>query len=67
MAASIASGLLEVSDCSWGSQLSGGFNVVRFLHMEDKNGTVLVVRVPYRSEEGWTAKNSKISADRLSS
>ena len=58
--ASIACRLLEVSDCRWGSQLSGGFNVVRFLHMDDKNSTVLVVRVPYRPEEGWTTKNFKI-------
>ena len=65
--ASIASRLLEVSDCRWGSQLSGGYNVVRFLHMDDKNRTVLVVRVPYRPEDGWTAENSKIFAGRLSS
>ena len=67
MVASIASRLLEVSACHWGSQLSGGFNVVRFLHMDDENSTVLVVRVPYLPEEGWTAENSKISAARLSS
>ena len=65
--ASIACGLLEVSDCHWGNQLWGGYNVVRFLHMDDKNCSVLVVRVPLRPEEGWTAKNSKIFADRLSS
>jgi hypothetical protein len=67
LVASIASRLLEVSYCYWGSQLSGGFNVVRFLHMDDKNSTVLVVRVPFRPEDGWTAENSKIFADRLSS
>ena len=39
--ASIACRLLDVSDYSWGSQLSGGYNVVRFLHMDDKNRTVL--------------------------
>ena len=65
--ASIACMLLEVSDCHWGSLLSGGYNVVRFLHMDDKNRTVLVVRVPYRPEEGWTCENSKIIAGRLSS
>ena len=65
--ASIACRLFEVSDCRWGSQLCGGYNVVRFLHMDDKNSTVLVVRVPYRPEEGWTAQNSKIFASRLSS
>ena len=65
--ASIACRLLEVSDCRWGSQLWGGYNVVRFLHMDDKNCIVLVVRVPLRPEEGWTAKNSKIFADRMSS
>ena len=64
---SIACRLLEVSECRWGSQISGGYNVVRFLHMDDKNRTVLVVRVPYRPEEGWTVKNSKIFAGRLSS
>jgi hypothetical protein len=55
--ASIASRLLEVSDCRWGSRLSGGFNVVRFLHMNDKDRTLLVVRVPYRPAEGWTVEN----------
>ena len=64
--ASIACRLLEVSDCRWGSQDYGGYNVVRFLHMDDKNRTVLVVRVPYRPEEGWTANNLKIIASRLS-
>jgi hypothetical protein len=57
MVPSIASRLLEVSDCCWGNgQLSGGFNVVRFLHMDDKNSTVLIFRVPYRPEEGWTPR-----------
>ena len=65
--ASITCKLLEVSDCRWGDQLCGGYNVVRFLHIDDKNSTVLVVRVPYRPEEGWTAQNSKIFASRLSS
>ena len=64
---SIACRLLEVSDCRWGSQLSGGSNVVRFLHMDDENSTVLVVRVPYRPAGGWTAENSKAFADRLAS
>jgi aminoglycoside phosphotransferase (APT) family kinase protein len=40
---------------------------MRFLHMDDKNRTVLVVRVPYRPEEGWTAENMKTIATRLSS
>ena len=66
-AASIACRLLEVSDCRWGSLDYGGYNVVRFLHMDDENSTVLVVRVPYRPEEGWTANNLKIVASRLSS
>jgi hypothetical protein len=35
--------------------------------MDDKNSIVLVVRVPYRAEEGWTAENSKIFGDRVSS
>ena len=65
--ASIACRLLKVSDCRWGNQLWGGYNVVRFLHMDDKNHTELVVRVPYRPEEGWTAMNSKIIASQLSS
>ena len=67
--ASIACRLLKVSEYHWGSQqLSGGYNIVRFLHMDDdKNGTVLVVRVPYRPEIGWTPENSKFFADRLSS
>ena len=66
-AASTACRLLEVSDCRWGRKDYGGYNVVRFLHMDDENSTVLVVRVPYRPEEGWTANNLKIVASRLSS
>ena len=34
--------------------------------MDDKNSTVLVVRIPYRPDECWT-ENSKIFADHLSS
>ena len=65
--ASIACRLLEVSGCHWGNQLWGGYNVVRFLQMDDINHTEFVVRVPYRPEEGWTAQNSKIISSQLSS
>ena len=66
--ASIACRLLEVSDSSWGDQLCGGYNVVRFLHMGDKDSsTEVVVRVPYQPEEGWNAENSELIASRISS
>ena len=44
--ASIACRVLEVSHSRWGSQLSGGYNVVRFLHMDDKNHAVRPRPVP---------------------
>jgi hypothetical protein len=67
MVASIACRLLKVSSCQWGNQVSGGYNVVRFIHLDDANHTVLVVRVPYRPTEGWTVENSKAFASQLSS
>jgi hypothetical protein len=65
--ASIACRLLKVSSSQWGSQVAGGYNVVRFLHLDDENDTVVVVRVPYRPAEGWTVESSKDIARQLSS
>ena len=65
--ASIACSLHGVTSSRWGDQFSGGFNVVRFLHLDDANGTVIVIRIPYQPAEGWTEEHSKTLVLEMSS
>jgi hypothetical protein len=65
--ASLACSLHGVISSRWGDQLSGGYNVVRFLHLDDANHTVVVARVPYRPAEGWTEGYAKAFAPQISS
>jgi aminoglycoside phosphotransferase (APT) family kinase protein len=64
--ASLACTLHGTTTSRWGDQLSGGYNVVRFLHLDDVNHTV-VVRVPYRPDNGWTREYIKAFAPQMSS
>jgi hypothetical protein len=60
---------LDVSVYHWGFQLPECYNIVCFLHIDDKSGIVLVACRPRPTPIGreWTAKNPKIFAGRLSS
>lgn len=42
---SLAHKLHQVDSSHWGDQISGGYNLVRFLHLHDSHNTTLVARV----------------------
>jgi hypothetical protein len=65
--ASLACSLHGVTSSRWGDQLSGGYNVVRFLHLDDANHTSVVACVPYRPDHGWTRGDIQAFAPQLSS
>jgi Phosphotransferase enzyme family len=65
--ASLACSIHCATSSRWGDQLSGGYNVVRFLHLDDANHSALVVRVPYRPAVGWTEQYIKAFASQMSS
>ena len=65
--ASVTRSLFGVISSRWGDQIPGGYNVVRFLHLDDVRQTVLVVRLPYRPAEGWTIEWVNALASRMSS
>ncbi|KIM88331.1 hypothetical protein PILCRDRAFT_771158 [Piloderma croceum F 1598] len=65
--ASLACSLHAATSSRWGNQLSGGYNVVRFLHLDDANHTVVVARVPYRPDDGWTREYIEAFAPQMSS
>ena len=48
---SLACKLHQVDSSHWGERISGGYNLVRFLHLHDSENTTLVARVPLRSED----------------
>ena len=47
----LACKLYQVDSSHWGDRISGGYNLVRFLHLHDSENTTLVARVPLRSED----------------
>ncbi|TFK35483.1 hypothetical protein BDQ12DRAFT_318471 [Crucibulum laeve] len=63
----IACQLYQVSSATWGELLSGGFNVVRFLHLDDTNNTVLVARVPYQPVDGMSDERADALCGRICS
>ena len=65
--ASLASSLHGATSSRWGDQISGGRNVVRFLHLDDPKHTVVVTRVPYQPDGGWTEEYVKAYAPEMSS
>ena len=65
--ASLARSLLGATSSQWGDQLSGGYNVVRFLHLNNANHTIVVARVPYRPDDGCTGEYFKALAPQISS
>jgi hypothetical protein len=65
--ASLARSLHGTTSSRWGDQVSGGYNVVRFLHFDDPNHTVVVARVPYLPDSGWTGDYVNAFAPQMSS
>src|ERR1700733_10325048 len=65
--ASLACSLHAATSSRWGDLLFGGHNVVRFLHLDDANHTVVVARVPYRPDDGWTREYIEALAPQMSS
>ena len=53
---SLACKIHQVDSSHWGDNISGAYNLVRFLHLHDVQNTTLVARVPLRSEDGTTPK-----------
>jgi len=56
---SLACKHFQINSSHWGDQKSGGYNLVRFLHLHDSRNTTLVARVPLRDEEGLDISISK--------
>ncbi|KAF8910906.1 hypothetical protein CPB84DRAFT_1812458 [Gymnopilus junonius] len=63
----LARTLLQVDASHWGKHMYGAYNLVRFLHLHDPNNTILVVRVPLRSEDNMTAKHDYALSKRIAS
>lgn len=63
--AAVACSIHGATTSRWGLQTSGGYNVARFLHLDDANYTVLVVRLPYLPEDGWTVEYTKSFAPQM--
>jgi hypothetical protein len=65
---SLACKLHQVDSSHWGEQISGGYNLVRFLHLHDSENTTLVARVPLRSEDDdLTAQKDSPTSKRIAS
>ncbi|KIM43525.1 hypothetical protein M413DRAFT_25879 [Hebeloma cylindrosporum] len=59
--------LLQVDSSHWGDQISGGYNLVRFLHLHDSQNTTLVARVPLRSEDDISTEHDSAISKRIES
>ena len=55
----IACKVLQVHGACWGNQVSGGYNLIRFLELNDSVKTIVIVRVPLHPEEGATERLMK--------
>ncbi|KAJ3856697.1 hypothetical protein EV368DRAFT_31824 [Lentinula lateritia] len=58
---------LPPGSCHWGEQLSGGYNLVRFLHLYDNQESIVVARVPLRSEDAMSEEHSSAISKRIES
>jgi hypothetical protein len=54
----LACKIYQVDSSHWGDQISGGYNLVRFLHIHDSENTILVARVPLQSEDEVIAEDT---------
>ncbi|KDR66381.1 hypothetical protein GALMADRAFT_259458 [Galerina marginata CBS 339.88] len=59
--------LLQADGSHWGEHISGGYNLVRFLHLHDSHNTTLVARVPLRSKEVMNAEHDPAISKRVAS
>ncbi|KIJ55999.1 hypothetical protein M422DRAFT_23467 [Sphaerobolus stellatus SS14] len=63
----IACSIHRVHSATWGQQLNGGYNVVRFLQLGDGKDTEIVARVPYRPVDGITDERAQALGARIAS
>jgi hypothetical protein len=56
-----------VESAHWGEFTLGGYNLVRFLHLDDARKTIIVVRIPLCSLEGLSSEQSIVLCNRISS
>ncbi|KAJ3513459.1 hypothetical protein NLJ89_g2930 [Agrocybe chaxingu] len=59
--AAIAVDIYQASTFTWGSQLHGASNLVRFLKLHSNEDVEVVIRVPYAQEEGIDEKEMELS------
>ncbi|KAF8964239.1 hypothetical protein BDZ97DRAFT_1660637 [Flammula alnicola] len=64
---SLACKLHQVNLSHWGDQISGGYNLVRFLHLHDSQDTTIIARVPLRSEDGMSTEHDSAVSKRIAS
>src|ERR1700691_3427900 len=57
----------QVASAHWGDFTWGGYNLVRFLHLDDPCKTIVVARVPLCSLEGLSSEQSTVLCNRISS
>ncbi|KAJ1560524.1 hypothetical protein HK096_008311 [Nowakowskiella sp. JEL0078] len=57
----------NVETVSWETQISGGYNLVRFLHLDDRMKTIIVARVPLLPVNGLTKRYSEYLCARVES
>jgi aminoglycoside phosphotransferase (APT) family kinase protein len=64
---SLACKLYQVDSSHWGDQTSGGYSLVRFLHLHDSHNTTLVARIPLQSEENMSNEHHSAISKRIES
>jgi hypothetical protein len=63
----LACTLHGVTLAQWGDQLCGGYNLVRYLHLEDQSKTIIVARVPLQPVDGWDPELSSTILSQIAS
>jgi Phosphotransferase enzyme family len=63
----LACKLHQVHFAHWGEQFSGGYNLVRFLHLDNDHKDIVVVRVPLQPVDGLTVSRSEALCSRIAS
>ena len=64
---SLACKLYQADSSHWGNQTSGGYNLIRFLHLHDSHNTTLVARVPLQSEKNMSSEDLSAISKRIES
>lgn len=63
----LACTLRGVTLAHWGDQLCGGYNLVRYLHLDDQNKSIIVARVPLHPVDGWDPEFSSTISSQIAS